>query len=263
MEYLSETFKVILVLLFTGVLMIVFFQLFKLYQSYREKKIIERVAQLMYTSYSMIHEDGFVLEPVDATRFKTIDLKFVNSVSANLTQLNFFLAGDFNLAKTDNSKVNFPVFYRLLFHTSGTMSASIYHSKSNAALHKVVEFTTEFRGGPMFITSNSTLIAKLNYPEAILFEYQNAHTLPDLLNHHRNRIEQFKAASAKEIEKIHTEEDYKKHYRRKTLIEKQFRGNMLKEDMVDELRRLFFKIKKEQVLQKIADRIIELRSVSK
>lgn len=262
MENLSETYKIIITLLSTGLLLIPLIIILKKYELKRQKQLIEKNSISMHNMYQNLIVTDFELFPIDSDKFTTLDLNFYNSVSLNLIQKQFCIIGDFEESNFKKRNPSISYFIRLMLSGDGIIKATIYHLKIGGASFKTVELITEFAEGPVLITSNNILNAKIKYPDEIEFTYYNTESSTDLLNHHTNRIHHIQTIKSFGIQRINDVDEIIEQNRRIKLKENQYRQFINKADIIKELRRICFGIRNEDTFSKIADRIIELRALN-
>ena len=213
----------------------------------------------MFTMYQNLIATDVNLLPVDAGKFNTLDLDFYNAISSNLIRNQFRFIGDFEEPDVKKRNPTVLFFSRLLISADDTINATIYHLKIGKSNLKITEFITEFTSGAVLISSNNFLNSKIEYPNDIEYSYCNTESAEDLLKHHKKVLKKLQAINTIDIKKIKNLDELVEQGKRIKRKGSQFRQSIKKEDILKEVRRFSVGIKNEQVLFKIADRIMELK----
>ena len=213
----------------------------------------------MFTMYQDLIVTDFDMLPIDASKFDKLDLDFYNSVGSNLIRNQFRLIGDFEESNFKKRNPAILFFSRLMMSDDDTTKATIYHLKMGELNLKITEFLTEFTNGAVLISSNDFLSSKIEYPNEIEYSYCNTESTDDLLRHHKDVLKKLLAINNIDIRKIKNADEIIEQRKRIKRKENQFRESIKKEDIIKELRKFFVGIKNEQLLLKIADRIMELK----
>jgi len=263
LENISETYKIIIGLFATGLLIIPIALLFIKNTKKRKNIIVDKIAMSIHKMYQNLIITDFDLFPVDSTKYKTLDLLFYEAIRTYLEKNNFCLVGDFEESNFKNKFPNIPYFSRIMISEDDSIKAIIYHLKIGETSFKTIEFVTEFTNGNFIITSNNFLNSQIEYPKEIEFKFFKTNSIQELLENHINNKQQIiesKNTVTQSLKGISGIIEQNKREKAKTNY---YRNLIGKDDIIKELKRLCPNTVDNQTILNIADRIIELRTLEK
>jgi hypothetical protein len=169
---------------------------------FREAADEDEAREMIEESLRPLCEDQHNYAPVDARRFKHLDLAYYDDSQQTLETHGFRCVGDVE-NRTLNATSNSPrTFLRLMVNPNARTTAAMYHFKPGWMLRilkvkdaKAVDVETAFTDGSFVCTSNAESAGALNPPPQIDSLFMPAATaIETLVQAHQKRVAQHLAA---------------------------------------------------------------------
>jgi hypothetical protein len=260
MGHLPESYRFLIALTLTVIILVPAIQYFKKYLQKKENAFIDKVASLMHNIYQGLIITNFDLIPIKSEDFPTLDIGYYDSICSSLKENHFKLVGDFDNSSSVKSDIEFVSFSRIMISENKAIKACFFQMKTKKSSKKMIELSTEFTNGLVLSTSNQIMSAKILYSNGIETSILRTESVDVLLNYHNERIQSKKITGKYLIREVSTINELVEQSKRIRVRENNFRKSMSKEDIIKEIKLFYVALTNEKIISKIADKIINLNN---